>query len=250
VTGRTELPLRTVVFGDLSDGPWGAVLSGPRSLAAFAAGARRTSSVDGPTVDRSDPLEDWQLKSDGVELTVRGAGDPSRLTDPAHELDLGFDQLCQVSGRALIGGEQQTIEASGVRGTRVGIDLVGSDSVRAAWAWFDPGDAFALVAVRPRKQRGHGRDAVSASVLEPSAAEPVADPRLSTTYGADGSPLRAGLELWLEEESDHYPRRAAGETIALGEPIIDQDLEVRTVLMRWHTRGREGAGIYLVARAR
>ena len=38
--------------------------------------------------------------------------------------------------------------------------------------------------------KGHDRDVVVASVFEPAGAAPVADPRLSTTYAADGSPAR------------------------------------------------------------
>ena len=39
------------------------------------------------------------------------------------------------------------------------------------------------------------------------------DPRLSTTYAPDMSPLRMGIELWLgeHEDGDLYPRRVAGE---------------------------------------
>ncbi len=74
------------------------------------------------------------------------------------------------------------------------------------------GDGIAVAAVRPRKASGHANDAVHAALLDPCAGvTAVAEPRLSTTYGGDGTPTRAGLELWLEDENEHYPRRAAGD---------------------------------------
>ena len=78
---------------------------------------------------------------------------------------------------------------------------------------------------------------------------PVTEPRLSSTYTADGVPARVGLELWLgEEEGEQYPRRAAGE--AIGRAAVSDDPPLRSELVRWRMRGREGLGVYDLLRAR
>jgi hypothetical protein len=86
----------------------------------------------------------------------------------------------------------------------------------------------------------------------------VAEPRLSTAYTEEGQPLRATLELWLGDddsaepgqEAVQYPRRAAG--VASGPPATGEfaDLALGVQPFRWRAEGREGAGIYLLARAR
>ncbi len=79
------------------------------------------------------------------------------------------------------------------------------------------------------------------------------DPRLSTTYRADGSPSRAGVELWLDvggETQEQYPRRAAGEALAAGVAAASDGLNVEAHALRWHSRGQEGTGVYVLARRR
>ena len=160
-----------------------------------------------------------------------------------------FDQLCRVQGSGSIDGAEVAVDCLGVRSARHDVDLAASDSIRWVATWFDPDEAIALVAVRPRKSKGHGRDDVSASVLAAGEATVVPDPRLSTTYAADGTPASAGLELWLDgEDGQQYPRRAAGESVAAGTKVAEHDLELTAELFRWHSRGCDGAGVYLLAR--
>ena len=47
-----------------------------------------------------------------------------------------------------------------------------------------------------------------------------AEPRLSTTYDAEGHQRRAGLELWVGED-DPLPRRAGGRPSTL-KPLTDR----------------------------
>ena len=120
-------------------------------------------------------------------------------------------------------------------------------------AVFGPDDAVALTALRQRRASGHGGDLVVATVFDPTGAVAVADPRLSTTYAADGTPLRAGMELWLdvaEDSDEQYPRRAAGEATGLRAAATVDGLSVSAHAFWWHSRGTDGAGVYLLAQAR
>ena len=99
---------------------------------------------------------------------------------------------------------------------------------------------------------------VAASVFEPEGVRAVADPRLSTTYTAGGLPARAGLELWVDEEPPEdpdaeeapgqLPRRAAGEALGAGADWEVGGFAVHGAPVRWHRRGRDGAGVYLLGR--
>jgi hypothetical protein len=88
---------------------------------------------------------------------------------------------------------------------------------------------------------------VTAAVLDSEAPAPVADPRFSTTYSA-GRPIRSSLELWLGQEEDEYPRRAAGEALGPCASGNGGGVSVQASLFRWHSRAREGAGVYILAR--
>ena len=75
---------------------------------------------------------------------------------------------------------------------------------------------------------------------------PVADPRLSTTYDADGRQRRAGLELWVTDEDGSRAappaRSLCGTTLDLGRLRLD------CAFFRWRMDGREGVGRYDVLR--
>jgi hypothetical protein len=92
---------------------------------------------------------------------------------------------------------------------------------------------------------------ISAAVLDPGGSAPVEDPRLSTTYAADGWVRRAGLELWLGgDEDQQLVRRAAGQATGARGAADAGAVEDRAELFRWHSHGRDGAGIYLMAMRR
>jgi hypothetical protein len=240
--------LRTVTFGTFDGGPWGVAWCSGEPLILLAPTADQPlRAIPQARIEGSAATEEWQLAGHGVELVVRGEGAPADID--AEPGPPGFDQLCRVQGSGTIDGDELAVDCLGVRSARDDVDVGANDSIRRVATWFDPDEAIALIAVRPRKAKGHGRDDVSASVLGGGGATVVADPRLSTTYAADGTPARAGLELWLEgEEGQQYPRRAAGESVAAGTKVAERDLELIAELFRWHSRGRDGAGVYLLAR--
>jgi hypothetical protein len=171
-----------------------------------------------------------------------------------------LDQLVTVAGR-LHGDRAREVQCRGCRSERAeGVEPGRFSLVRDVCAWFGPGDGFALVAVRPRRASGHGNEAVTATIFSAGHTLRVAEPRLSTVYGETGQPIRASLEMWLEsddepsepgqEESVQYPRRAAG--VASGPEANDHfsNLALSLQPFRWRSEGRDGAGMYLLARAR
>jgi len=227
------MTLRTLTFGDLESGTWGAAWDIGGGRGGFGLIGALGASL----------TEDWRLTGQGVELEVVTDGVRSELAD-------GFDELVTVQGRVA----ERSVQCLGHRGERRGLDPADYESIRDVSAWFAPDDGVALLAARPRRSGGHDAELLTVSAFETGRALPIADPRLSTTYGEDGSPTRAGLELWLEqpdeeeEEAPHPPYRAAGEAAGATATATTGSLAVEGRLFRWHWRGHDGAGVYVLVR--
>jgi hypothetical protein len=252
MTAPGSTAFRTLAFGATDMSFWGAAWlhgAGPKVFVGVGAGDRAITAP--ATLHDGGESQDWRLEGDGIELTASSTGADLGLSraDPAS----GFDQLCRVHGRVLLEGTEREIECIGRRGAYAQrSDVERLDSVRDVWAWFEPGEGLALVALRPRKSRGQDSDLVRAVVFDSDAPHTVDDPRLSTTYTASGQPLRAGLELWLgdDDEQQQYPRRALGEATGAGATGRVGRFEVLAQPFHWQSRGRDGAGVYLLARQR
>jgi hypothetical protein len=258
VSAAPPAGLQTLAFGSLDGGLWGCVWAeggaGTAALGSLQAsnGAALTGLVTvSETLDDADWTitgSDWGAGGDRLSLTV------TAVSPPASSSALpGFEQLVRVRGHAGLGdGAAREIDCLGLRVVRPELDLGQLDSVREVAAWFEGDEAMSLTALRPRGAAGHERDSVSAAIFDPERVREVEDPRLSTTYGRDGLPLRAGLELWLAVEGDEeqqFPRRAAGEALGAGARFSHAALELQARPLRWHSLGLEGAGLYLLARA-
>ena len=247
--------LRTLAFGDVARTVWGAAWIPGRddSPVAMVGGDAVAPVVSTLRVSVAEDGGEWRLDGDGVALIASPAGE---IVDVRTEGDdiVGFDQLCRVAGRFEQSGTEHTVESLGLRTSRSGsFELAKLASVRAVSTWFEPDEGFALMAFRGRKAKHHDSDVVTATVLGPEPSPPVEDPRLSTTYDAGGWPVRAGLELWLaagEGDEEQFPRRAAGQAAGARTETAAGDLDLRAEPFRWHSRGREGAGMYLLARRR
>jgi hypothetical protein len=251
--------LLTVAFGDLDAGMWGAVWGSGRPFAAVGMVGADVLPI-AALLDGGDEGGEWRIEGDDCELVVAPDGEAAPVL-PADPALAGFDQLCRVRGRFRApDGSDRELECPGRRGSRAGpLDPKRFESLRDVSAWFGEHDGLALVAARPRKAPGHGSDLVTATIFAPAGNTRVADPRLSTTYSADGRPARVGLELWIDDEEagdEQFPRRAAGEVIGggvrsragEGGAKREPQLMVEVELLRCHSRGREGAGVYLLAR--
>jgi hypothetical protein len=250
----------TLTFGDLATGVWGALGDLGESDARFAllgewkepghnadAGIKHATSADA-----------WFVSGPGIELECAAASEASTIGE-------GFDQLVTVRGELTVQGSAREIECLGRRGIRA-IDTARFEAVRDVSCWFGPDLGFALVASRPSGAAGHADDIVTASAFEDGLSLRVLDPRLSTTYTATGQPTRASLELWIErrtvnpdgtgggrdpdddEAREPYPRRAAGEALGGRGTASNGAFDVQAAPFLWHARGREGAGLYLLAR--
>jgi anti-anti-sigma regulatory factor len=253
-------PIRTLAFAGLDGEPWGAAWFPSQDASAPLACANGSATnVVLAELHGSDATEPWRLEGDAVSLlltpaapAVHGGGEDVGVES--------LDQLCSVSGSLTLDGSEHQISCLGWRSTADStIDLSAIDSFRQTSGWFEAPAGLALLSLRPRKARGHDADLIAAAVLEPEDTAPmaVADPRLSTTYDADGLPTRVGLELWLElEGSDAYEddgaeqqisRRAAAEAIGAAVEWEVRDFQLHAVQLRWHSRGSDGAGVYLLA---
>ena len=242
--------LRTLAFGDGS--VWGAVLSSDSAGAAMTAlgsGADVSVVTDARLPDSgAGAADEWDLEAEAVALRAAPLGELVDVQATGDGL-AGWEQLCRVTGR-FAGSE---VDCLGVRsGWSDDVELARLDSIRAVSVWFEPDEAFALTAFRPRKTKGHDGDLLAAAVIAPDGSAAAEDPRLSTTYTADGWPARAGLELWLagSEPDQQYPRRASGEAVGPRAQTAAGELELQAEPFRWHSRGRVGAGMYLLARRR
>ncbi len=253
MTVTTAAVLRTFAFGDLDARLWGAAwIAGPgRELVVLGAGAG--TSLSPASLQGEDESGDWHLSGDGAKLILSAAGGAVAAATPDAGIE-GFEQLCRVRGRFVLDGAEQAVDCPGVRGAFSGaLDLDRFDSVRRVSAWFEPGEGLALLALRPRNSPGHDSDLITAAVLDPGSGGAVADPRLSTTYTVAGRPARAGLELWLDDDEgaeQQYPRRAAGEAIGVRAESVVGELDVDAELLRCHSHGRAGAGVYFLAQRR
>jgi hypothetical protein len=121
-------------------------------------------------------------------------------------------------------------------------------SLRVAAAWL-PNGAVTLVAKRASGARGQDADEIAVIIAGELAAPgtQVFDPRLSTTYDAEGTPRRFGLELWLgeDEEGEQHPVRVGGE---LTEQSRTSDgVTVHRGVAR--SGAGEGTGVYLLVAA-
>ena len=246
MTAASPLVLRTIAFGEQQPGVWGAVWSiEAASFVVLADGF--DVIVAAAALAGDEPTSDWTLRGDGFELTLAGELEMYLAESNGSQR---FDQVCRVVGRFRLDAEEHEVSCLGYRGVQVlDSDLDRLDSLRGLATVFETGEALGLIAARPRRAKGHGADAVSAAVLEPDGAVVVEDPRLSTTYSHDGRPSRAALELWIgDQQGEHQLRRAAGE--ALGPRAIGSlgDLVASADLFRWHSRGADGIGVYLLAR--
>lgn len=252
MTPARQSALRTVAFGNLDTGLWGAAVATGDQPAVAVIGAGDGAQAVEVALDGTSSGDAWTLAGDGVELMITALGEPvtgAGASDPGQE---GFDQLCRVDGRLTRDGREQEVSTLGVRGTRgTTLGAGGFGSMRDVAVWFEQGDGMSLAAFRPAGAKGHDSDVVSASVLGAESAGPVEDPRLSTTYAGDGWVSRAGLELWLGGEEDQQMlRRAAGEAVGARASASSADLELQAALFRWHSGGRDGTGVYLLANRR
>jgi hypothetical protein len=115
---------------------------------------------------------------------------------------------------------------------------------RSVGAWLDDGSGIVITAVRPAGAQTHADEAVWAAALDTKQVRAIEDPRLSTTTDGAGRQIRAGLELWGE---DDFSFRGIGEALA-GTTLDLGGLRLDCAFFRWHVEGRTGVGRYDILR--
>ena len=202
-----------------------------------------------------EPLQRWTVALDGgehgFELRFEALGPPGELpADGPVALAggmAGYEQACVVSGVVRVAGRDHTVDCGGQRGHTWGEpDWTRLESARTVAAWWGSELGLALTAVRPADAQSHADEPVWAALLRPDGVLAVEEPRLSTTYDADGHQRRAGLELWLAD-SDAHPHRGSGE-ILCGSTLELGQLQLDCAFFRWRLDGRAGVGRYDILR--
>lgn len=210
-----------------------------------------------------DPLRAWRVHFDDddgdhaflLDLEAVSAAASVDSDDAAGKLGgmSGYDQLVKVTGTVTIGGVPRTFSGRGQRGHSWGSpDWDKLTLARTVGVWLEGDAGVTLTAVRSAKASSHADEAIHAVLLgrdgetDELMSLVVADPRVSTTYDADGRQRHAGLELYETDESP-YARRAAGE-VACGTTLDLGRLRLDCAFFTWRMDGRNGVGRYDVLR--
>lgn len=233
---------RIISFGDLDGRLWGCLLAAGEPLLAVAVPAGTASGAGADAISLQPEGDAWRVAGPGVELLVAPTADGDRR--PAAPTP----ELCTVSGSVTVAGSEHQIQALGTASLGEPLDAGRLDSLRAISAWFEADDGLALLSLRPSGRHDQESDMVAATLFEPEGAIRVDDPRLSTTYRQPEQPDRATLELWIGEGDEQYPRRAAAEADGEAVTVRSDHVQLSVTPMRCHKQGRDGAGVYVLAR--
>ena len=84
-------------------------------------------------------------------------------------------------------------------------------------------------------------------MLEADGEPSIEDVRLSTVYGENGFPQKAGIELWMPDAE--FPRRLGGESICGTRPERP-DHTITLAFFRWSMDGEPAYGSYEVVERR
>jgi hypothetical protein len=245
---------RVGLSGERSASGLGMVFSGGEPVVVQADGVvevpdRAWEAIDAAglatTIER--PLEAWTLSfaSDAAtfDLNVEAVSAPGEVSDGGMD---GYEQLCRVTGDATIAGRSVTIDCIGQRGHSWGApDWERMALARTLGVWIGEDLGVSMLAIRPAGAEHHDAESVGAYLYEDGEPVRVLDPRLSTGYDGEQRQQRAGLELWVDEES--HARRAAGEVVC-GTSLDLGRLRLDCAFLRWRMEGREGVGRYDILR--
>jgi hypothetical protein len=247
----STLAFRALAFGDVDGRLWGAAVQSAQAGLAFGSG---DSSRVAPAPEWTVEDRAWSLSGDGFELHVEPRGETPAEPDGESSSDSdapadvrGLQELCRVHGRISLDGVEQIVDCGGARTEVDGLKPDAIASARVVSGWFGPDEAITVIALRSRRASDHEADLVAATLFDPDGWVSVTDPRLSTTYTEAGDPARTSLELWVSNGENEFPRRAAGEATGLAVTVTAGELALRVAPMRCHSRGLEGAGVYVLA---
>ncbi|HEX2086270.1 MAG TPA: hypothetical protein VHF89_11345 [Solirubrobacteraceae bacterium] len=246
--GSEESDSVAVAFGDREARTYGlarVALGGGESSGMgllFAGDEPVAVRTEGVSVEVVEPLRRWKASCDGLfDLDVEALSAPAEVAVGA---TTGYEQLCRVRGVA--GGRR--LDCLGQRGHSWGrTDWSKLELARTLSAWLDDATAATVSAVREQSAKHHADEEIAAHVVLGGTPIPVADPRVSTRYDAEGRQVHAGLELWVSDGGGELPHRAAGEVVC-GTTLDLGSLRLDCAFFEWHMEGRTGVGRYDVVR--
>lgn len=209
-------------------------------------GASVTSPAEGVQAVTDEPLTRWTVRGAGeldFELTFAALTGPVTYSGRQALVKAGgmegYEQLCRVTGTM----EGRTVDGLGQRGRAWGNpDWDKITLTRSIGAWFDDGTGVALGLVRSTKASHHADEAAWGAHFSPDESFQVDEVRLSTTTDEEARQIRAGLELYLDKDSE-YPYRGVGEVLT-GSTLELGALRMDVAFFRWHVEGRTGVGRY------
>jgi hypothetical protein len=245
---RSAIVVRAVAFGNPEGSIWGAGLDAGVPAVVAAGGGEPV----GVAIAWNADTPEWGLRGERVSLTVSPVSEPeppaSDDASPAPDARpepawSGRQELCRVTGTV----DGVEIECVGVRSELTQVRPGELGSIRSFSGWVAAEEAVTLLALRSGSEAHQERDLVAATVFEPDRWMSSHDPRLSTTYDGDGHPTRATLELWITQGEREFPRRAAGEAAGPAVTVAGDDATLWVLPLRCHSRGSDGAGVYVLA---
>jgi hypothetical protein len=208
--------------------------------------------LGGVRMSTARPLEGWLFAASGgeisLELNAEAVTGPRVPSAPALLRTVGieqYEQLCNVSGTVTALGKTHEVRCLGRRvhtwGTFAWSEIA---RWRTLYAVSASGQAISVLAALPAGSDGHEHELRTARLLDEDEPRHFEDVYLSTVYGADRLPAKAGLELW--EDDDEIPRRLGGEAVcAMRAKRPDHELTVS--FFRWSIEGEPAYGCYEVA---
>jgi hypothetical protein len=230
----------------------GELLSSHSAETQSSLGDWRQAEVDGISATTEDPLERWRAVlvdgDNGFELEARAVSTPLDLNEAdAAVADVAgvdrYEQICTIDGKARVNRRSLAIQCLGRRQHAWGAhDWERMERWRSIYAASEA-RGVSVVSARPAGSAGHGDELRSAQLVaggeRPLAFEEV---RISTVYGNDRLPAKAGLELFMPE--NEYPKRVSGHALC-GTTVDAGAQSVQSVcFFRWSLDGEPALGAY------
>jgi hypothetical protein len=213
-----------------------------------------SAELEGMKLTTSTPLARWNATlEDGdasLELEVDATSEPLDLSETPAGAPvaraagvIGYQQLCRVRGTATVQGKGRPLSCAGRRSHCWGAhDWQRLERWRTLYAASDAGRAVTVTGALPAGSAGHG-DELRAGRLLVEEEEPLAfeEVRVSTVYGADQLPAKAGLELFTPGQE--FPSRVTGEALC-GSSLALADQRLAISFFRWSIDGKAALGCY------
>ncbi len=207
--------------------------------------------LDGIDLETLSPLERWRLalstEDATIELEASAVSPPLQLalTAPGKQAPdtEQYDQLCKLSGELRRGAGNEPISCNGRRAHAWGRAEERFQRLRSLYVASNEGRAVTVAAAGAAAGEDHDQELLAGAQVLDESAEPLTfeQVRLSTVYGSDGLPVKAGLELLAPGEE--IPRRLGAEAVC-GTKVALAGREQALTLMRWSLDGKPAFGSY------